>query len=268
MEPNKSPAFLAVALVAVLAEIVWRFRTARGYDGRAALTTMGIVAGNLVTAIPRGLILGAVYGAIWGLVPHRFPIGAWQSWVVGFFAVEFAYYWFHRGSHEIRWLWASHNVHHSAEQMTFLASLRLGWTSVLSLGWLAYAPVIALGIDPRMVAILLAINLNFQFFLHSEAIPRLGPLEWIFNTPHHHRAHHARNPEFLDKNYGGMLIIWDRLFGTIAPESDSPKVYGLLGKARDDNPISVNFQEWRSMFRDFRAGRGWRIKLRALLKVS
>lgn len=266
-EIARSPVFLMVALIAVLAEIVWRLRTGRGYDGRAAATTMGLVAGKMIAGAFYAATVGGLFAAIWALVPHHFPIDRWQSWVAGFFAVEFAYYWFHRASHEIRWAWATHSVHHSAEELTFLASLRLGWTNVLSLAWLAYAPLIMLGFDPRMVTILLAINLNYQFFLHSEAIPRLGPLEWVLNTPHHHRAHHARNPEFLDRNYGGMLIVWDRLFGTIAPESDTPKLYGVLGHGREGNPIKLAFREWRAMLGDAWNAQGWKAKAVALVKM-
>lgn len=255
---HHSPLFLSIAAIAILAELVWRLRSGRGYDGRAALTTAGLVAGNLVAGVLHAAVLAAAFSTVWAYVPHRFSAAQWQSWAIGFFAVEFAYYWFHRASHEIRWMWASHSVHHSAEQLTFLSSLRLGWTNTLSLGWLFYLPVIALGVDPRIVAGLLAINLNFQFFLHSEAIPRLGPLEWIFNTPHHHRAHHASNPEFLDRNYGGMLIVWDRLFGTIAPESEVEKRYGLVGNAPEANPVKLALREWAGIATDVARATSWR----------
>jgi sterol desaturase/sphingolipid hydroxylase (fatty acid hydroxylase superfamily) len=265
---HHSPLFLGIAAVAIIAEMVWRLRTGRGYDGRAALTTAGLVAGNLVAATLHAIILATMFGAVWTHVPHRFAASQWHSWALGFFAVEFAYYWFHRASHEIRWLWASHHVHHSAEQITFLASLRLGWTNSLSLGWLFYLPVIAIGFDPRVVVTLLAINLNYQFFLHSEAIPRLGPLEWLFNTPHHHRAHHASNPEFLDRNYGGMLIVWDRLFGTIAPESDVAKRYGLAGKTREDNPVRLALREWVQIAVDFRRAKGLGARWTTLVRMK
>ncbi|WP_336966103.1 sterol desaturase family protein [Sphingobium aquiterrae] len=264
MAQRHSPLFLAVALAAILAELVWRLRSGRGYDGRAALTTLGLVVGNIAASAINGVALGAIFGGVWAMVPHRFPVDRWQNWALGFLAVECAYYGFHRASHEIRWLWASHSVHHSAEQLTFLASLRLGWTSLLSLGWLCYLPLIAIGFDPRIVTVLLAINLNYQFFLHSEAIPKLGPLEWVLNTPHHHRAHHASNPELLDRNYGGMLIVWDRLLGTIAPESDSPRRYGLAGKERESHPVRLAFREWRAMLGDLAAARGWRARWAAV----
>ena len=265
---HHSPLFLSIAAVAILAELVWRLRSGRGYDGRAALTTAGLVAGNLVAGALHAAVLAAAFSTVWAYVPHRFPAAEWQSWAIGFFAVEFAYYWFHRASHEIRWMWATHNVHHSAEQLTFLSSLRLGWTNTLSLGWLFYLPVIALGFDPRIVAVLLAVNLNFQFFLHSEAVPRLGPLEWIFNTPHHHRAHHASNPEFLDRNYGGMLIVWDRLLGTIAPESDVEKRYGLVGKAREANPVKLALREWAGIATDVARATSWRDRWTAMVRVK
>lgn len=267
MEGHRSPLFLAVALIAILAELAWRLRYGRGYDGRAAMTTLGLVAGDIVAAGLNAAMLGGLFGALWAAVPHRFPATAWTSWALGFFAVEIAYYAFHRASHKIRWMWATHSVHHSAEELTFLASMRLGWTNLLSLGWLAYAPLVIAGFDPRIIFVLLAINLNYQFFLHSEAIPRLGPLEWIFNTPHHHRAHHALNREMLDRNYGGMLIVWDRVFGTIAPEPTAPLRYGVLGQERTNNPIVIVLREWRAMLRAFSTTAGWRGKIRALIAM-
>lgn len=267
MEAARSPVFLGIALVTVLAELVWRLRSGRGYDGGAALTTLGLVAGNLLAAALKGMVLGAIFGGVWRLVPHRFSMDRWQDWAVAFVAVEFAYYWFHRASHEIRWLWATHSVHHSAEQLTFLASLRLGWTSLFSLGWLFYLPLVALGFDPRIIVTLLAFNLNYQFFLHTEAIGKLGYIEWILNTPDHHRGHHARNREFLDRNYGGVLIVWDRLFGTMAPDSDTKKLYGVLGERSERNPITLALREWRAMFRDFMAARGVKARLGTLVRV-
>lgn len=248
----RSPVFLTVALITVLAEMIWRIRTGRGYDRTTALTTLGIAGGNIMLAIWRGGVLAAVYAAAWAAAPVHLPVDDWRVWVAGFFVVEFAYYWFHRASHRVRWMWASHAVHHSAEQITVLAALRLGWTNLLSLGWAFYMPLILIGFDPRIVALLLAINLNYQFFLHTEAVGKLGPLEWIFNTPAHHRRHHACNDSMLDRNYGGILILFDRLFGTLAPETDEPLRYGLLGRQAEANPIRLAFREWWLMFADMR----------------
>lgn len=139
-----------------------------------------------------------------------------------------AYYWFHRFSHTVRWLWATHAVYHSASEFTLPAAVRLGWTGLFSLGWLIYLPLILTGFPPLMVATLLAANLLYQYTLHTEAIDRLGPLELVLNTPSHHRAHHASDVPFLDCNFGGMLIIYDRLFGTFRRESDGGGLtYGL-----------------------------------------
>ncbi|PTQ09417.1 sterol desaturase [Sphingomonas oleivorans] len=260
----RSPIFLTVVTITVLAEIVWRLRTGRGYDHATALTSLGLAAGNIVMAALKGSILGGIYAAIWSIAPVHLPMDDWRVWAAGFLAVEFAYYGFHRASHRVRWLWASHAVHHSAEQLTVLAALRLSWANFFSLGWIFYVPLILIGFDPRMVATLLAANLHFQFFLHSEAVGRLGPIEWIFNTPAHHRAHHASNEALIDKNYGGVLIIFDRLFGTLAPETDEPIRYGLAHRPAELNPVRLVLREWRLMFTDM----GRQHSIRAALKVA
>jgi sterol desaturase/sphingolipid hydroxylase (fatty acid hydroxylase superfamily) len=159
-------------------------------------------------------------------------------------------------------LWASHSVHHSAEQLTLLASLRLGWTNALSGGWLFYLPLVFAGFDPRMVVALLVFDLHYQFFLHTEAVGRLGPLEWIFNTPAHHRVHHASNAPYLDRNFGGVLIIFDRLFGTLAIEQAAePLCYGLAHRASSPNPVRLAFGEWSRLFHAMRSARGLRARL-------
>jgi sterol desaturase/sphingolipid hydroxylase (fatty acid hydroxylase superfamily) len=150
-------------------------------------------------------------------------------------------------------------VHHTPEQITLLSALRLGWTNLFSLGWLFYLPLVLAGFDPRMVAVLLAFDLNYQFFLHTEAVGRLGPLEWIFNTPAHHRVHHGSNPAYLDCNYGGVLIVFDRLFGTyIAERVDVPCRYGLVTPVTTYNPIRINFDPWIGLAKDLASARSIR----------
>jgi sterol desaturase/sphingolipid hydroxylase (fatty acid hydroxylase superfamily) len=167
-----------------------------------------------------------------------------------FLLVEFAYYWMHRMSHTIAWMWATHSVHHSAEQLNLPAAIRLGATGLISLEWLPFVPLVYFGIAPAVVTGLLAFNLLYQFFLHSELIPKLGALEWVFNTPSHHRVHHARNERYLDRNFGGVLIVYDRLFGTVAIErEDEPPVYGLRGERRGLNPFVILFAGWAGAFR-------------------
>ncbi len=185
---------------------------------------------------------------------HRlFPIptDSWWAWIVGFFGVEFAYYWLHRFGHEVRWMWASHGVHHSPTTMTFSGAYRLGITSLLSGLFVFFLPLILIGFPPKMVFSLFAINLIYQFFLHTELFPKWGWLELYLNTPSHHRVHHAINEAYIDKNYGGVLIIFDRLFGTLAIEDDKqPITYGLLGKAPTLNPLKLFFQEWVGIAQD------------------
>ncbi|MBN8815252.1 MAG: SDR family NAD(P)-dependent oxidoreductase [Sphingomonas sp.] len=218
--------------------------------GGAALTTLGLVAGNVPAAAINGLILGGLYALAWKVAPIHLPADDWKVWALGFVAVEFAYYWFHRASHRIRWLWATHAVHHSAEQMTLLSSLRLGWTNLLSAGWIFYLPLILVGFDPRLVVVLLAFNLRYQFFLHTEARISLGSLEWLLNSPsHHHCVHHGRNDAYLDRNYGGVLIVFDRLFGTFRAErEEDPVEFGLKDRPPVTNPFKLVWREWSDVF--------------------
>lgn len=268
MEAGRSPLWLATMLALVLAEAAWRLARGRGYDGRAALTTLGLVLGNLPFAALNAGVLSLMFGAVWAAAPIHWPADHWATWTGGFLAVEFAYYWFHRASHRIRWLWASHSVHHSAEQMTLLASLRLGWTNLFSAGWVFYVPLIFAGLPPFVLVALLALNLRYQFFLHTEAVGRLGPLEWVFNTPAHHRLHHASNDAYIDKNYGGVLILFDRLFGTLAHEqADEPIRYGLAHRPAAANPIRLAFREWAMMLGEARGALGWRAKAHALFAM-
>jgi len=174
-----------------------------------------------------------------------------------FFAVEFAYYWLHRFGHEIRWMWASHSVHHSPTSITFSGAYRLAVTGIFSGMFVFFLPLMILGFSPKMIFTIFALNLIYQFFLHTELIPKLGFLEKILNTPSHHRVHHAINEQYIDKNYGGILIIFDRMFGTYAVEDSAVKIeYGLIGKAPTLNPLRLFFQEWMAIFSDLRRAEG------------
>ncbi len=178
------------------------------------------------------------------------------AWIALFLLVEFVYYWHHRASHRVRWLWATHSVHHSPTRFNLTAGIRLGWTAGISGHFLFYVPIALIGFHPLAIAAVLGANLGYQFLIHSELVPRLGPLEWIFNTPTHHRVHHASNETCLDKNYGGTLIVFDRLFGTFAAApKDEPLRYGLVGQAQTYNPIKIVFGEWASMIRDLRSSK-------------
>lgn len=178
----------------------------------------------------------------------------WWYWPVLFFAFEFFYYWYHRLSHEIRWFWATHSVHHSIEEMNILAAYRFGWTSWLSMTSLVFLPLHLLGFDPVNVTIMFSLNLMYQAWLHTTLIPKLGPLEGILNTPSAHRVHHATNPEYLDRNHGGVLMIYDRMFGTYVEErEDEPCKYGLVSPVGSYNPVRIAFHEWGRLLRDLKS---------------
>lgn len=268
MNLERSPLWLATMLALVLAEAGWRLARGRGYNGRAALTTLGLVLGNLPFAAVNAAVLSLVFDAVQAAAPLHWRADHWATWAGGFLAVEFAYYWFHRASHRIRWMWASHSVHHSAEEMTLLASFRLGWTNLFSAGWVFYVPLIFAGLPPFVLVALLALNLRYQFFLHTEAVGKLGPIEWLFNTPAHHRLHHASNDAYVDKNYGGVLILFDRLFGTVAHEQAGETIrYGLAHRQMTANPIRLAFREWAMMLGEARSARGLGAKATALVAM-
>ena len=183
----------------------------------------------------------------------------WWSWVLLFLGEEFYYYWMHRADHRIRWMWATHAVHHSSNQFVLANAYRLGWTQQISGAAVFMAPLVLLGFPPAMVLAALAANLLYQFWIHTELIGRLGPLEWVLNTPRHHRVHHARNSAYLDRNYGGVLIVFDRLFGTFAEErADMPCSYGLVEPLASNNPVRIAFHGWRQLWRALREARGLR----------
>lgn len=241
---------VAMALVVVV-EFGWRTWSGRGYDKREFGATLAVAAGNVVFSALTAGVIGAVYALVWAIAPVHWPLEDWRTWLVGFLVVEFAYYWFHRLSHERRWLWATHSVHHTPEQMTFMSAIRLGWTNLVSLGWLVYTPVVLIGFDPRLVVALLAFDLHYQFFLHTEAVGRLGPLEWVLNTPSHHRVHHGSDPAYIDRNYGGVVIVFDRLFGTFAEEkAEEPVRFGLVHPLGSKNPLVLALGGWKRLLGD------------------
>lgn len=184
------------------------------------------------------------------------------AWVLCFMANEFVYYWFHRWSHEYRFLWATHVNHHSSEYMNFTTAARTPFMNAIHhiFFWM---PLPLLGFDPTMVLVIESIGFLFAFIQHTEVIPKLGPLEWIVNTPSHHRVHHGSNPQYIDKNYGNALIIFDRLFGTFE-EEDEKVVYGITKNVNSYYLPKVIFHEWQSIFRDVKKADNFRDKWRYL----
>jgi sterol desaturase/sphingolipid hydroxylase (fatty acid hydroxylase superfamily) len=263
---TRYPGVLVVMAVLAVAELAWaRLLALRPYDLQASAASIGVAVGQAMIKPLTAGVIAATYGWIHGFAPWRLAVDDWRSWVIGFFALEFAYYWFHRWSHTINWLWATHAVHHSANEMTLPAAIRLGWTGIISGGWLVFAPLALLGMPPMMIALLLAANLLYQFGLHTEAVRKLGPLEWVLNTPSHHRAHHACDGPWLDCNFGGVLIVFDRWFGTFVPEPDQGGLrYGLTDPILSKNPAVIALRQWVIMGKAFADAPDWRRRLEAL----
>lgn len=256
---------LAVVLAAVLVEAAVLWRQGR-YDGRALATTLGDLALRRAVGLTGLSLAGPLFSWAWAHRVHTLDLSTGGQWASLFLLSELAYYGFHRASHRVRWFWASHAVHHSSPQLTLAAALRLGWLGKLSGSTVFFVPLVWLGFAPAAVLGVLSLNLLYQFWLHAEWLPRLGPLEWVLNTPSHHRVHHACNPRYIDRNYGGVLIVFDRLFGTFqAEQAEEPPRYGLVGRPRIDNPIRLGLSEWQRLGRDLWAATGWRQRLAVLV---
>ncbi len=243
------PAFFGLML---LEAAVLSRRKQQNYEARDTAASLAMGLGNLGIQLGwKGLALGFL---VW---LHQFALfdlgGAWWVWLLLFFADDFCYYWFHRVHHEVRLFWAAHVNHHSSERYNLSTALRQSWTTPFTWGFF-YWPLPLLGFDPLMIVSMGTFSLLYQFWIHTEAIDRLGPLEWVLNTPSHHRVHHGSNPQYLDRNYGGFTIVFDRLFGSFEPEVE-PVHYGLTKNIQTFNPLRIAFHEWAAMFRDaFSAG--------------
>lgn len=253
------PAFL----LTVLAEALWARRAQqrpasdgaplRGYETRDTLASLTMGIGNVILA---AIVKGAVIVLWTWLYEHRLfdlPAGVWWVWLLLFVSEDFCYYWFHRVSHEVRFFWAAHVNHHSSRHYNLSTALRQSWTTPFT-GVLFWLPLPLLGFHPAMILVQQAISLLYQYWLHVEWIGKLGPLEWVFNTPSHHRVHHGRDARYLDRNHAGILIVWDRLFGTFEPEG-APPDYGLVKNLDTFNPVRIAFHEWLAIARDVKQAR-------------
>ncbi|HYC53558.1 MAG TPA: sterol desaturase family protein [Candidatus Binatia bacterium] len=239
-------------------------RQARGYEARdtAASLTMGV--GNVVINLfMKGVSLASL-GFFAGFAPWKLDSDSMATWAMALLVGDFCYYWFHRASHQVRFLWAAHVNHHSSRHYNLSTALRQSWTTPLTyipFFW----PMALAGFDPMLILIVQAINTLYQYWIHTEAIDRLGPLEWLLNTPSHHRVHHGTNLEYLDRNHGGMLIVWDRLFGTFEPEV-APVVYGLTKNIETFHPVEIATHEWKALARDIARADDWRAAIGYVLQ--
>lgn len=243
--------FLSIpAFIVLIAVEIWvsRRREGAGYEAKDTAASLSMGVGNVVisTAI-KGLWV--VWLALfWELRLFEWdPASPW-TWVAAFVFFDLVYYWWHRAGHEIRWLWAAHENHHSSQHFNLSTALRQSWTTPFT-GLPFYWILPVMGFDPFVTATILSINTVGQFWFHTELIGRMGPLEWVLNTPSHHRVHHGANPQYLDRNYAGIFIVWDRLFGTFEAEHE-PVRYGLSHNIDTFNPLRIATIEWVAMFRD------------------
>ncbi len=256
------PAFVLL----IAAEMLWaRKRSPLAYEPRDTLTSLALGLGSTVAGIAAG---GLIFSAALWLYDFRLLTLGWELpqfwwvWLLCFVADDFAYYWAHRTGHRVRWFWAAHVNHHSSQHYNLSTALRQSWTSFIALAFMFRIPLALLGFHPAMLVTVAGFNLIYQFWIHTEVIGKCPRwFEAVFNTPSHHRVHHATNPRCLDRNYAGVFIVWDRLFGSFEPEGEGERLhYGILRQLGSFNVLRAAFHEWAALAGDvWRAP--WRHKL-------
>ncbi len=239
------PFFILTVLVEVILTVKVKMED---YPHKDAITSITMGLGNVFIGL---LAKGISFGVFMFLYQYRvftIPFALW-SWVFLLFLEDFIYYWNHRIAHECRLFWASHVVHHSSQKYNLSTALRQTWTGSFYT-FIFWIPLVLVGFHPVMIVMQMSISLLYQYWIHTELINKLPRwFEYFFNTPSHHRVHHATNAQYLDRNHAGIFIIWDRIFGTFQEEKEKPK-YGLVKNINTYNPIKVAFYEWYSMLSD------------------
>lgn len=259
-------ALLVFVVVAATVEALVLQRRQGRYDWRAYFATLGDAIGRRAVEATGLSIVAPLFVWAWEHRVQTLALDNATAFVILFFGQEFCYYGYHRAAHRVRWFWATHAVHHSPNELNLMAAVRLGVTGRLTGAGLFFLPLVWLGFPPAAVLATVAINLLYQFWIHATWIPKLGPLEWVLNTPSHHRVHHGANPEYLDCNYGGVLIVFDRLFGTFVEERDDIVIrYGLTTPLVSYNPLKIALHEWVNLGRDLLAARSPRAVFATLL---
>lgn len=233
----------------VLEIIISSYMKIRTYEVKDALSSIAMGLGNVFLGIiGKALVFGAY------TLVHQFAIFdlgyVWWAWVLAFFAEDFSYYWFHRTSHNVRFFWASHVVHHSSQRYNLATALRQTWTGNFTGSFIFWLWMPLVGFEPLMIVFLQSVSLLYQFWIHTEVINKLPRwFEFIFNTPSHHRVHHSSDLKYLDKNHAGILVIWDRMFGSFQVEEEKPK-YGLTININTFNPLLIATHEWIALGKD------------------
>ena len=257
------PVFALIILTEVVISIQRKQELYEFKDSAASFgTTVGVVLIGSVTKTGAYLVMMAVYQ----FRIFDFDVAMWWYWVLLFFAEDFTFYWHHRLSHEIRVLWAAHVNHHSSQKLNYSVAIRQSWVEVIYkyIFWL-WLPLI--GFDPLYILLFQSFNIIYQFWPHTQLIRKVGPIEWIFNTPSHHRVHHSSNAIYLDRNHAGILIIWDRMFGTFQVELDEePCVYGITNNINTFNPLKFQALGYIDLWKDISRAEKVSDKLKYIFK--
>ncbi len=265
--PN--PVYWAIPffIVTLIGEYLWqRTRRPTAFTGKDTRTSLSLGIGSLVAGAATGALVLTM--AVWAYQHRLFDIGyAWWAWPLCLILDDLAYYWFHRTAHRVRWFWASHVIHHSSTHYNLSTALRQTWTGFFSLTFMFRMPLFFIGFPVEMVVFIGGVNLIYQYWIHTEVIGTMPRwFEYIFNTPSHHRVHHGRNPRYLDANYAGIFMAWDRIFGSfVAERADDPVDYGLVKPLGSYNVLWAAVHEWVGIVRDIWAA-PWRYKLSYLLR--
>ncbi|MEJ2869663.1 sterol desaturase family protein [Actinomycetospora sp. OC33-EN08] len=253
------PFFIVFVVLEAVSFAVFADDDLRGYERRDTVTSVvsGMVALGFNT-VARGIALLG-YAVLYELTPLRLDPSSPWTWVGVLLGVDLLWYGYHRTAHRVRLVWAAHQAHHTSEYFNFSTAARQKWNPWFEM--LFWVPLPLLGVPPWMIFTAFSITLVYQFFVHTERIGTLPPpVEFVFNTPSHHRVHHASDPEYLDRNYGGMLIVWDRLFGTYAEETHRPR-YGLTTPPPTQHVVGLQYHEFAAIWRDVRTATTWRGRL-------
>jgi sterol desaturase/sphingolipid hydroxylase (fatty acid hydroxylase superfamily) len=240
------PFFVATVILEIILTVKVKLED---YEFKDAGTSIIMGLGNVFISIFTKIMILAVFLFLYKFRFFTIPF-VWWAWLILLFAEDLCYYWFHRISHESRLFWASHVVHHSSQKYNLSTALRQTWSGSFYT-FIFWFPLILMGFHPIMVLVQMSISLIYQYWIHTELIDKMPKwFEAVFNTPSHHRVHHATNPQYLDRNHAGIFILWDRLFKTFEPEVEKP-VYGLVTNINTYNPIKIAFLEWKNMLKDF-----------------
>ena len=256
-----APIILTMILVEVF---ISNIKNSALYRQGDTLCTTGLLTGNMMMSF---LAKGGILAFHFFLYDFRIInlagiLPLWVMWVLTFIFIDLIFYIYHRLSHRVRFLWAVHMSHHSSEEMNFAVSFRQAWFGPISkVPFFMIMPI--MGFDPTIIAVAGVISTLWGIVGHTQVVGKLGPLEYVFNTPSHHRVHHGSNPQYIDKNYGNLLIIWDKIFGTFEPEKN-PVTFGLVNNVNTFNPIKITFMGWTAILKDLKNSESYKQSLRII----